>query len=59
MNIANWNWAVWTLIAFQVLALCIGFGMHGKDKDGKHNAGVSLFAFILGAILYYYAGIYQ
>lgn len=59
MDIHHWNWAVWALVILQVLSLCAGIGMHGKEREGKYNAGVSLLIFLIGACLYYFAGVYQ
>ena len=49
------------MILLGLLFMSLGFAIanHGKEKEGKHNAWISLLSFIIWIVILSYAGFFD
>jgi asparagine N-glycosylation enzyme membrane subunit Stt3 len=57
-DVAAWAWPQWTVFILMLVALAAGSVLHGKDKDGRHNAFVTWFTAALYLFLLTAGGFY-
>ena len=52
------NWASYTILVMEFIALCIAAANHGENK-GKHNFFIAICSVILTIALLYFAGFFN
>lgn len=58
MNVANWNWAVWVVLAMYGLALLLSANQHGKPR-GPADFWSSAIGAVIGIWLLWCGGFFS
>lgn len=56
MSFDAWHWPQFVVAGVYMLSLAMGFGLHGQDRAGKHNAGLTFLSVIAGIYILHEGG---